>query len=118
MIEAIDNIGRYVGRKDSTIIRNILLYLNCHLFDFTSDWNRTPALPGIYIIINSRSILYIGSSINIKRRIQKHKRKYPESDVIAISEPDPGIRQRIETALISVINPVANKINTLYAKRR
>lgn len=70
-----------------------------------------PRLPGVYAVYRGEALVYIGSSINLRSRLQTHfsLRHWRHSDVsVKVSAMDAGWRER-ERKLVKRLRPPNNR---------
>jgi hypothetical protein len=120
----ISNLYEYMNRRDAAALRLLLEYFGCAEFLVFNSYdtlkNILPPMDGVYLFLRMAVIEYIGTAIDIKQRIAKHKYagKYDGQRIIIVNTYNNINRIRLETALITVFDPPRNKIKNAYGKRR
>ena len=74
-----------------------------------------PASAGVYFIYEDQSIVYVGESINLRKRLRRHLHLTPSRKVTVI-QCDVSQRKRLESFYIGVVNPPLNRESTFRCK--
>jgi hypothetical protein len=68
-----------------------------------------PNCPGIYLLYQADELIYVGQSVQIKKRIYTHSRKFGSIDKIGVIEAGPREhRLALEVAVIALLGPRYN----------
>lgn len=85
-----------------------------------------PAAPGVYIVRDENyNILYVGESVNIKKRLKSKKHPirqienfvFDRKKVISVVYDNDQDRWRAETILIGALAPLHNKVKYLHGMK-
>ena len=72
-------------------------------------WNMLPEEPGVYVLFLEDACVYVGSSINLWRRV-KYQRPYIDFDRVEIFECPEDDLAKLEQQYIDLYKPLLNKI--------
>ena len=116
----LNKLSNYLCKDDISVVGYILhefkynlFYMGMSIKDFKTD----KPFPGVYLLINRRKIEYIGTAKNVMKRLYNQKILNGHI-IIVIDTTGRKNRLRLETALVSLLDPGKNKVKTLYGKRK
>lgn len=91
-----------------------------------SAWKSLPKLSGIYVIMSGSDIIYVGTSLVLRKRFENinHRRKFEDhfaTDIVFFQmwlvEEDKAVeRFNIEAAIIRALKPKLNVVHVLPKK--
>lgn len=120
---SINLLPEYIGRQDAMAMRLILEhfgYTEFLTFNSVDTMNNIlPPMDGVYVFVRLSVIEYIGTAVDVRQRMRKHRHsgKYNGQRIIIINTCGETKRVRLETALIAVFDPPLNKITSMYGHR-
>lgn len=118
--QSLTNLNKYLCQDDLNIIVSVLRrfkYDGFYAGTEAKDFKQDIPFPGIYVLVRQKVIEYIGTAKDVMKRLYNQK-VLDGHDIIVIDTSGRTNRQRIETCLVSLINPGKNKIKTIYGKRK
>lgn len=74
-----------------------------------------PNRPGVYFFWEGGFVIYVGESVNLKKRLCGHEHK-SDTRRVSFIECDKSQRRRLEAFYIGVLDPVLNSESTCDAK--
>ena len=76
-----------------------------------NDLREVPSSSGVYFLYKSGRAVYVGESIDIRRRLRSHEHK-GKYEAISWIKCDPSSRKRLESFYIAVLDPFLNSNST------